>query len=228
MRTRSLSGCTVAVLAALLPAMPACEDRPATQVVISIATDLTAPDPLRHLSMTLERFDEEQNVYAPVDPGVTKEWDIGTPPVAFELPGTVVTYSGTEQEPRLRVTLFAHDRDGVMLRRQTVFRLVREKLLYMRMGIAAKCFDNADCPMEKTCIEGRCRDPEFFRLPEYQPGKQPDLKMECFSGTQFRNTTTGLDLERTGRHLSRTARSASKAPATRATCSGRRCPPRSR
>ena len=48
-----------------------------------------------------------------------------------------------------------------MLRRQSVFRLVKEKTLYMRMAITAKCFDDADCPTEKTCIEGRCRGPEL-------------------------------------------------------------------
>ena len=83
-----------------------------------------------------------------------------------------------------------------MLRRQSVFRLVKEKTLYMRMGITAKCFDDADCPAEKTCIEGRCREPDFQHLPEYQPAKRPELSAECDSGTLFRNTTTGAELQR--------------------------------
>ena len=83
----------------------ACEDRNATQVVISMATDLMAGNPLSRLSMSVERFDDEQRVYIPVDPDVTKEWDIAAPPIGFELPGTVVTYSGARadtEDPRDR------------------------------------------------------------------------------------------------------------------------------
>ncbi len=175
----------------------ACEDRNATQVVISMATDLMAGNPLSRLSMSVERFEDEQRVYIPVDPDVTKEWDIAAPPIGFELPGTVVTYSGDEQTPKIRVTVIAQDPMGDrMLRRQSVFRLVKEKTLYLRMGITAKCFDDADCPAEKTCIEGRCREPDFQHLPEYQPAKRPELSAECDSGTLFRNTTTGAELQR--------------------------------
>ena len=186
------------LLAALLqPA--ACEDRPATQVVISMATDLPAQNPLAKLSMTLERFDDEQQVWTPVDPAVTKDWEIDKPPLGFELPGSVVTYSGKERTPLMRATIDAQDpRGDKMLRRQTVFRLVKEKMLFMRMAITAKCFDDADCPPDKTCIEGRCRSPEFKHLPEYDPATRPELTAACDSGTRFINTTSGTELPRAG------------------------------
>jgi hypothetical protein len=194
---RTFRSTTIQTALALLVAATACEDREATQVVVSMATDLMAGNPLSRLSMTVERYDDEQQVYIAVDPDVTKEWEIAAPPLGFELPGTVVTYSGAEKEPKIRVTLIAQDPMGDrMLRRQSVFRLVKEKTLYMRMAITAKCFDDADCPMEKTCIEGRCRDPNFEKLPEYRPATRPELTAECNSGTLFRNTTTGAELQR--------------------------------
>jgi hypothetical protein len=183
--------------ALLLPA--ACEDRPATQVVISMATDLPAQNPLAKLTMSLERFDDEQQVWTAVDPAVTKGWEIDSPPLGFELPGSVVTYSGQERTPLLRATIDAQDpRGDKMLRRQTVFRLVKEKTLYMRMAITAKCFDDADCPPDKTCIEGRCRSPVFEHLPEYDPVSRPELSASCDSGTRFINTTSGMELPRAG------------------------------
>ena len=189
---------SLSLLAALLlPA--ACEDRPATQVVISLATDLPAQNPLAQLNMTLERFDDEQQAWTPVDPAVTKDWVIDKPPLGFELPGSVVTYSGQERTPLLRATIIAQDTDRQrMLQRQTVFRLVKEKMLYMRMAITAKCFDDADCPPEKTCIEGRCRNPEFRNLPEYDPAVRPELTAACDSGTRFINTSSGMELPRAG------------------------------
>jgi hypothetical protein len=130
---------------------------------------------------------------------VTKGWDIDKPPLGFELPGSVVTYSGQERTPLLRATIDAQDTVGdKMLRRQTVFRLVKEKMLFMRMAITAKCFDNADCPPDKTCIEGRCRSPEFKHLPEYDPATRPELTAACDSGTRFINTTSGMELPRAG------------------------------
>ena len=52
-----------------------------------MATDLMARNPLSRLSMSVERFDDEQQVYIAVDPDVTKEWEIDAPPLGFELPG---------------------------------------------------------------------------------------------------------------------------------------------
>jgi hypothetical protein len=169
----------------------ACEDRPATQVLISLATDLQAPKELRRVSMTIERFVEEQRLFVPVDPDLTTEWEINRPPDGFELPNSFATFTSKKDAPKIRVTLIARDPNGPMIRRQAVFRMVREKTLYMRMGITSRCLDNADCPDDKTCMEGRCRDPELFKLPEYTPEKRPELAMECNSGTVFRNTTTG-------------------------------------
>ncbi|HEY0705868.1 MAG TPA: hypothetical protein VGG33_03680 [Polyangia bacterium] len=177
-----------------LLALAGCEDRPATQVMISLATDLRAPQELRQLSMTLERFVEEQRIWIPIDPDVTKEWEISQPPQGFELPGSLVTFTSEKDTPKVRATIIAQDPTGPMIRRRSIFRLVREKTLYMRMGITSRCLDNADCPDDKTCMEGRCRDPELFRLPEYLPEKRPELAVECDSGTAFRNTTTGAPL----------------------------------
>jgi hypothetical protein len=182
-------------IALVVAVLGACEDRPATQVMISIATDLDAPVPLGQLTMDIERFVDEQQMYVQIrDKELTKQWEIDKD-TGFELPGSLVTYTGTKGAPKVRVTLIAKTRLGEgMVQRRAVFRLIREKTLYVRMGITERCLNNADCPDEKTCIEGRCRDPELQRLPEYQPARRPELNVECESGTTFRNTSTGMAL----------------------------------
>lgn len=184
-------GCLLAVAVSIA----GCSDRPATQVMIGIATDLDAPNPLQRLQMKIERFEDEQQMWVDVEPLVTKDWQIDDPPLGFELPGSLVTFTGDESTPLIRATVTAFDpAGGGMVRRQSIFRLIKEKTLYTRMGITSRCLDNADCPNAKTCIEGRCRDPELKALPEYRPERRPELNVECNSGTTFINTTTGNPL----------------------------------
>ena len=172
-----------------------CKDRPATQVVISVATDLKAPVPLQKIGMKIERFDQELNDYVDITAGLTADWLIDEPPAGFELPGSVVSYSGKGAEPRMRVTVTAFNPSNQrMLRRQSIFTLVKEKTLFMRMGVVDKCFQDADCPEAKTCIEGRCKDIVFKRLPLYEPEKRPEFSVQCQSGTSFINTRTGMPL----------------------------------
>jgi len=101
-----------------------------------------------------------------------------------------VAFADRQDETKIKVTVEATAADsgeGRFIRRQTVLRLVPEKTLFLRMGITRICYDNADCPDTKTCIEGRCRSPEIeaTELPIYEAASKPDLSFECNSGTQF-------------------------------------------
>jgi hypothetical protein len=175
-------------------AVGGCEDRPPTQVMISVATDLHAPVPLRRIRMQIDRFFAEQNDFMAVDRGdVITEWEINRPADhLFELPGSFVAFADAKQEPKIRVTLEAYDAEGSFIRRRAILRLVKEKTLFMRLGVTSRCIDNADCPDDKTCVEGRCRDPVVNEasLPEYDPSKRLEFTFECNSGTAFRNTSS--------------------------------------
>jgi hypothetical protein len=185
--------CTV--LASLVSA--GCADKAATQIFIGLATDLDAPKPLQQISMKIERSVGPGNDYVEIDDGdLTTKWLIkGLPDNQYELPSSVVAFS-EGGEPKIRVTVFAENSGGRFIARRAVMRLVREKTLFMRIGITQRCVDNADCPDDKTCIEGRCRSPdvESKELPLYDQIKRPELSFECDSGTPFRNTTTGAVL----------------------------------
>jgi hypothetical protein len=181
----------------LLAITGACADRPRTQVLISLATDMNAPIPLERVRMSIERFWEDVHGFVPIDNGdLTTQWLINAPPDRYELPGSLVAFSDPKAEPKIRVTVYAENATGRFIRRQSVLRLVREKTLFMRLGLTSRCLDDADCPEERTCIEGRCRDPEIDArsLPDYQPGKRPEFGIECDSGTAFINTTTKTPL----------------------------------
>jgi hypothetical protein len=187
--------CLVPLLAAAL----ACEDKPATQLVIGVATDLDAPKPLRTVTMSLERFVEGPNDWVPVDSGdLTTMWNINADlDHRYELPGSLVAFTDNKGPPKIRITVVASNlEDGRFIRRQAIVRLVKEKTLFMRLGVTGRCIDNADCPDDKTCVEGRCRDPEVIssELPEYDPSKRLEFSFECNSGTAFRNTSDGQTL----------------------------------
>jgi hypothetical protein len=178
-----------------------CQERPATQLFIGLATDLDAPKPLQLITMKIERAVGTSGEYLPIDNGdLSIKWPInGLPDGRYELPGSLVAFADPKDEPKIRVTVeatAAEASEGRFIRRQAVLRLVREKTLFLRMGITRVCYDNADCPDTKTCIEGRCRSPEVeaTELPAYQPERKLDLSFECNSGTQFRNTTSKENL----------------------------------
>ncbi len=184
---------------ALLALASGCADRPSTQVLISLATDLDAPVPLERVRMKVDRFWDDVNDFVPIDNGnLTTEWLINAPPDnRYELPGSLVAFSDLETAPKIRVTAYAENASGRFIRRQVIMRLVREKTLFMRLGLTSRCLDDADCPEERTCIEGRCRDPQIDSrsLPEYQPARKPEFGIECDSGTTFVNTTTRTPLK---------------------------------
>jgi hypothetical protein len=198
---------------ALTLLLAACQDRPATQVLVSVATDLDAPRPLEHLRMKIERFIDSVQTYLPIEGGdVIYDWPINSPPDhQYELPNAMVAFSTTDDPPKIRFTLSAYDPAAkVMIRRRAALRLVREKTLLIRMGITSRCYEDADCPDPRTCIEGRCRDPELdsSHLPVVDPDihesagmsamSRPESTFACDSGTPFHNTTSGAPLVTTG------------------------------
>jgi hypothetical protein len=180
----------------------ACEDRKRAEAVIGVATDLDAPMPLQKVRMTIHRYLEDAQTFVPVDPDLTREWDIsGTIMEKFELPNSHVGFSDPDDGAKIMITLFG---DGTakgatpgFVRRRAIFRLVPERTIFVRVPLTSKCVLNADCADHLTCSEGQCLDPEIKNsqlLPTYNPGERPEITFQCDSGTEFRNTSTKQSL----------------------------------
>jgi hypothetical protein len=198
---RQLSA-TVTWALCLAAVLAACEDRKRAEVLIGVATDLDAPVPLQRVKLLVHRQDRDTKEYVPVDPEVTREWDIsGKVMERYELPNSYVGYSDPEDNAKIMLTLVgmgsaAGGSQGFVLRK-AILRLVPERTIFVRLPLTSRCVDNADCSEADTCREGRCVNPEITNselLPTYDPRVQPDLKPQCDSGTIFRNTSTREEL----------------------------------
>lgn len=184
------------VLAAALLAA-GCQDKQRSQVMVSLITDINAPDPLQNVKMKIDRF--EAGAFVPVDGHLTPEaWAIsGQSNVPNELPGSFVLFSDPGAAPLVRVTVNAIKGTSNFVERSSVFRLVPDQTIFVRLSLADSCTGNADCPSALTCVEGRCRKPEIDSkfLPRYEPGADQETTIACNSGTAWRNTSSKMTLE---------------------------------
>jgi hypothetical protein len=174
-----------------------CEDRPATQVMISVATDLEAKD-VGLVRLAVER-QEPNGVFVPH--GVPATWSIKNPTDGdFSLPGSVVAFAGGDEGARVRISVSAlrgGDPMAAVVQRRAVLSLPREQTLFLRMGLTSRCGEAADCSNSETCVEGRCLPQELAadRLPAYTPGSRAEMAFPCDSGTSFLATATGEALK---------------------------------
>jgi hypothetical protein len=197
-RGRSLWRSLLYTMIALSPL--ACEERPATQVVIGVATDLPSP-PLDHVTMTIERMDEASGAFMPL--GSPSERPVNA--AGRELPGSLVAFATAKTPPKIRITLRALTADQTeLMRRRAVLRLQQERTLFLRLGLTSRCAESADCGEPLTCIEGRCQDEEVqaAALPIYDSAGKAEASFTCDSGTAFRNTGTGVALVQPGQSCS--------------------------
>lgn len=171
--------------ALLLAAGGACSEKKRTEIVIGLATDLTAPTPLRSVRMQVYRLPE--NV-----PIGQQDFPIsGSINEVYELPGTYAVYSEDGKADRVRVVLTATDGQGaVLVVRTAILTLVPEKTLFVRLGVVSACRGKSDCAEGDSCVEGRCLPEEIdsARLPAYLMGMEREVA--CASGTMFTNTST--------------------------------------
>jgi hypothetical protein len=158
---------------------------PRTEILLGVATDLTAPSPLRKVEMTVTRLPEQLVVG-------TQEWDIsGSLDELYELPGTYAVYSRGGGDDRIQVVLDGWDADHVRLvQRRALLTLVPHKTLFVRLGIVSACRGKFDCPTTDTCVDGRCQPAEIdtSRLPEYVDGMEKSVS--CKSATTYVDTST--------------------------------------
>jgi streptogramin lyase len=164
-----------------------------TEIVIGIATDLTAPDPLKSVDVQVFSLPDETRLSHQT---FSISGDLSN---AYELPGTFVVYSTGGTTDQFRAVLTATNSSGAtIVERSAVLTLVPEKTLFVRFGLVSACEGITDCLTGETCIEGHCasEDLDASRLPGYTAGMEK-LVM-CSSGTTFVDTSTQQPLAVTG------------------------------
>jgi hypothetical protein len=181
-----------ALTLALLATAFGCEKN-RTEIVLGMATDLSASTPLS--SVDLQVFSLPDDVLV-----ADQQLPIsGTVNELYELPGTYAVYSASGSADRFRALLTATDNNGnTLVVRSAVLSLVPGKTLFARLGVVSACEGMTDCGTGQTCIEGRCASEEIdsSRLPEYRPGMENEV--DCASPTTFVDTSTKLPLRVTG------------------------------
>ena len=183
----------VALAAVAAAGAAGCKEKARTEIIVGLATDLTAPAPLKMVRLEVTRLPSSSQIGVQDFPITDTINDV------FELPGTYALYSETGAPDRVRVVLDATDNNGKLLvRRSAVMSLVPEKTLFVRLGVVSACVGKLDCPEGDTCIDGRCA-PETIdsnRLPVYTPGMEKEVS--CSGGTTYIGTVTHMPLTMKG------------------------------
>jgi hypothetical protein len=190
---------TAAVLALSLivaGATGGCGEKKRTEIILGVATDLDAPDPLTLVS--LEVFKLPENIPVAMQP-----LDIsGNVNSVYELPGTFAVYSASGAADRIRVKLTGIRRknslETTLVVRTAVMNLVPGRTLFVRLGVVTACIGKLDCGDGLTCIDGECRSENIdsSRLPDYRAGMEREIA--CAGGTSYVDTSTKQPLTVTG------------------------------
>jgi hypothetical protein len=159
-----------------------------TEIVIGVVTDLPAPGALDQVKLEIYR---DNTIAFDIPP-----WDIpGTASGQFILPASFGVYAEDGQEPRVEVQVHGIKHGNILVTRRAILSLVKEKTLFLRMALVARCSSRAECPdPSDTCIEGRCKTSvvDSRVLKEYQTGLEAVIA--CQSGTHFINTATHQEI----------------------------------
>lgn len=188
MSKRLLKAC--AVVAFAMSAMGCSTKR--TEIVIGVVTDLPAPGALDQVKLEIYR---DGKIAFDIPP-----WDVpGQQGGVFVLPASFGVYAEDGAEPRVEVQVHGLKHGTVLVTRRAILSLVKERTLFLRMGLVLSCTSRAECPNPSdTCVEGRCKTSvvDSRVLPEYQSGAEAIIN--CSSGTQFINTMTGMVIPPSG------------------------------
>jgi hypothetical protein len=163
-----------------------------TEVVIGVATDLAAPGSLDQVTMDVLRDG------VPLFGGDIASWRIDPTQEKYNLPGSFGVYTDDGSEPRIEVQVHGLVAGTEIVTRRSIFALVKERTLFLRMALVEACSNANPCPQPLTCVEGRCKaallDAHLF--PDYSQNAEQQVK--CTSGTNFINTRTGETIKPVG------------------------------
>jgi len=152
-----------------------------TEVVLGLATDLTAPDQLDHVQLMVQR----DGVII-----IQQDWDVfGQPRVPYELPGSYGLYTDDGSQPRVQVDFIGFHSSKEILRRTAIFTPITGQTLFMRIPLVKRC-EGVTCPADQTCVEGACASAEVNSgtFPAYL--NQQETTVDCNSGDKLIDTGT--------------------------------------
>lgn len=164
-----------------------CGQKNRTEIIVGLATDLTAPTPLSMVHLEVLRLPEIVKIGE-------QDFPIsGNSNNVYEIPGTYGVYSANGAADRVQINLTATDPGGLLLvKRTAVLNLVPGRTLFVRLGVISACQGMNDCPTGDTCISGRCAPDEIdsSRLPNYMPGIEKEISCTSPGDAVFIDTNT--------------------------------------
>jgi hypothetical protein len=173
----------VALLLAAVAATAGCETKSRTEIVLGLATDLAAPDPLATVDLEIRRLPDDVaigSVDLPIS-GKTGE--------NYEIPASYRVHSEDGSPHQIRVILSARDGKGErLIVRTAVLGLIPERSLFVRLGLVSACRGRFDCATGDTCIDGSCVSEQIdsTRLPDYTAGLENQVS--CAGPATYVNT----------------------------------------
>ncbi|HEY8926645.1 MAG TPA: hypothetical protein VIU64_19815 [Polyangia bacterium] len=180
------SGVGLLLLGALAATGFGCKEKPRTEIIVGLATDLDAPAPLASVHLTVFSLPNGIPIGEATDRPLSGL--VGEP---YSLPGTYAIYSENGTPDRVRVRLVALDQaNQILVVRTAVLSLVPERTLFVRLGLVSACVAKTDCAEGQTCVDGRCVSEviDTSSLPTYEPGQEAYLT--CASATAYVDTST--------------------------------------
>lgn len=179
----------MAPLLAIAAAAAGCTTTERTEIVLGLATDLQAPDPLATVDLEIRRLPDDLVVGSanlPISGRVGVDYEI---PMAYFISAKKNGSDGSENP--FRVILSARDGRGArLIVRTAVMNLLPERRLFVRLGMVSACVGRFDCATGDTCIEGRCVSEQIdsTRLPAYTEDLEKEVS--CAGATAYVNTGT--------------------------------------
>jgi hypothetical protein len=145
-------------------------DRPATQIVLRVDSDLRAGEALRGVQVVTRRLGAAAD-------GVLRVIDLTNG--ANPLPGTLSLVPADVDDPRrLEVTVEAQLAGGDAFATRAVVSFQREQTLVLDVFLASRCRDPANragCGPDETCGPGGCEPVQRPMLPPFSPDAAADV-----------------------------------------------------
>ena len=127
----------------------ACSDKGATEIVVSVTTDLRIPAELTELTLKVQRAG-----------GVTlKELSYALDPATsghVKLPATLGLVAGEDPSAGLTVTATGRKGGKDVVKRRAVTRFLEQRVLLLRLDLERACVGKI-CTAGQTCVAGSCR-----------------------------------------------------------------------
>jgi hypothetical protein len=167
---------------------------PRTEVVIGVATDLTAPDMIDKVQLSILRDGVQVFVTDP-------PWTLGKGPADISLPVLFGAFAEQSETPSIEVKIDGTLNDNVVVERTAVFSLVKEQTRFYRMALVSSCKTrNCGDPDSNTCIEGACvpNDVDSSVFPTYTDGMETQVSCSGTPAIMFRDTRTGNPMPMVG------------------------------